>query len=96
MTERTFESKNEPTTITKNWLHLPYFNRWRGFCIAPCAANGVAVQRGKAMDPKLTMLFLLIGAIIGLSHLSDENMARMKQQFAPRRWRKMLPGQRKS
>jgi hypothetical protein len=48
------------------------------------------------MDPKLTMLFLLIGAIIGLSHLSEENLARMKRQLALRRWRKMLPGRRKS
>ena len=43
------------------------------------------------MDPKVTMLFLLIGAIIGLSHLSDENLAQMKQQLAPRRWRILAP-----
>ena len=29
------------------------------------------------MDPKLTMLFMLIGTIIGLSHLGDENLAKI-------------------
>ena len=33
------------------------------------------------MDPKLTILFLLIGSIIGLSHLGDENLARMRRQL---------------
>jgi len=31
------------------------------------------------MDPKLTMLFLLIGAIISLSHLGDERVAKIKK-----------------
>jgi hypothetical protein len=48
------------------------------------------------MDPKLAMLFLLIAAIIGLSHLSDDRLARMKQQLAGRSWRGMVPGRRKS
>jgi hypothetical protein len=30
------------------------------------------------MDPKLTILFMLIGTIISLSHLGDENLAKMK------------------
>ena len=33
------------------------------------------------MDSKLTILFLLIGGIIGLSHLDDESLARMRRQF---------------
>lgn len=48
------------------------------------------------MDPKLTMFFLLIGTIIVLSHLNDENLARMKRQFAVGRWREIMPGRRKS
>ncbi|MBV9260674.1 MAG: hypothetical protein JO205_04825 [Pseudolabrys sp.] len=48
------------------------------------------------MDPKLTMLFLLIAAIIGLSHLSKEFLARVKGQFAIRRWRELVPARRKS
>jgi hypothetical protein len=31
------------------------------------------------MDPKLTMLFILIGAIISLSKLGDETLAKMKR-----------------
>ena len=37
------------------------------------------------MDPKLTILFLLIGSIIGLSHLNDDNLARMRRQLIVRR-----------
>lgn len=47
------------------------------------------------MDPKLTLLFLLISGIIGLSHLNDENLGRMRSQFVIRRWREFLPGRRK-
>ena len=47
------------------------------------------------MDPKLTMLMLLIATIIGLSHLSDENIGRMRRQIAARRWREFVPGRRK-
>ena len=32
------------------------------------------------MDPKLVMLFLLIVTIIGLSHLSRENLTKMKRK----------------
>jgi hypothetical protein len=48
------------------------------------------------MDPKLTLLFLLIGAVIGLSHLDDENLRRMRRQLVSRRWREFMPGRRKS
>jgi hypothetical protein len=53
-------------------------------------------NEGDDMDPKLAMFCLLIGAIIGLSHLSEDTLARMKQQFATRRWRAIVPAWRKS
>jgi hypothetical protein len=48
------------------------------------------------MDPKLAILFMLIGAVIGLSHLSDANLTRMRRQFIRLRWRDFAPGRRKS
>jgi hypothetical protein len=39
------------------------------------------------MDPKLTILFLLIGTIIGLSRHGDENLAKMKRQPHSVGWR---------
>jgi hypothetical protein len=39
------------------------------------------------MDPKLTMLFLLIGTIIGLSHYDDEYVVERKRQLDGRSWR---------
>ena len=33
------------------------------------------------MDPKLTLLFTLIGTIISLSHLGDENLAKIKLRW---------------
>jgi hypothetical protein len=48
------------------------------------------------MDPKLTILFLLIGGIVALSHLNEENMHRVRRQLLARRWRHFVPGQRKS
>jgi hypothetical protein len=47
------------------------------------------------MDPKLALLFLLIGAVIGLSHLTDDNLGRVRQ-LVPRRWREFVPRRRKS
>jgi hypothetical protein len=41
------------------------------------------------MDLKLSMLFLLIAAVLGLPHLSDEKMASIKQQLGSRRWGKL-------
>jgi hypothetical protein len=43
------------------------------------------------MDPKLAILFMLIGAIIALSHLNDENLSRMRRQLIELRWRKIVP-----
>jgi hypothetical protein len=48
------------------------------------------------MDPKLTILFLLIGAVIVLSHLSDENLGRMRRQIVRWRWREFVPLWRRS
>jgi hypothetical protein len=47
------------------------------------------------MDPKLTILFVLIGVIIALSNLSEEALARLRGQFAARRWRGFVPSRRK-
>jgi hypothetical protein len=48
------------------------------------------------MDPKLAMVFLLIGTIIGLSHLSRENLTKLKRDFGGQRWRNSAPKRRKS
>jgi hypothetical protein len=48
------------------------------------------------MDPKLTILFLLIGCVVGLSHLNEENMARMRRQLAGLNWRQLMPHRRRS
>jgi len=48
------------------------------------------------MDPKLTMVFLLIGAVIALSNLDDETLDRLKSLLDRRAWRGFVPGRRKS
>ena len=48
------------------------------------------------MNPKLTMLFLLIGSIICLSHLSREIVFKLKCKLDTGRWRKIVPKWRKS
>lgn len=48
------------------------------------------------MDPKLAILFMLIGAVIALSHLTDENLGRMRRQLALRQWREFVPSRRKA
>jgi hypothetical protein len=50
---------------------------------------GDAGERGGPMDPKLTMLFLLIGAVVGLSHLSESR--RSGRQPASPAWRRFVP-----
>ncbi len=42
------------------------------------------------MDPKLTILFLLIGCVIGLSHLNEENLGRMRRQLVARNWGRLV------
>jgi hypothetical protein len=41
------------------------------------------------MDPKLTMLFMLIGVVVGLSHLSERRQG--EEQPTRRRWRRFVP-----
>lgn len=48
------------------------------------------------MDPKLTMLFLLLGTIIGLSQFNYENLTKMKRGFDGQHWRDIVPRWRKS
>jgi hypothetical protein len=48
------------------------------------------------MDPKLTILFLLISCVIGLSHLNEENLGRLRRQLVGRHWREFVPGWRRS
>jgi hypothetical protein len=47
------------------------------------------------MGPKLTILFMLIGSIIALSHLSDGTFGRVRRQISIRGWREMMPGRRR-
>ena len=47
------------------------------------------------MDPKLTILFMLIGAVVVLSHLTDDNLTRVRRQFVDRRWRNFVRISRK-
>lgn len=47
------------------------------------------------MDPKLTILFMLIASIIGLSHLSDEAFGRMRRLLPSQRLRDMMLGRRR-
>jgi hypothetical protein len=53
-------------------------------------------DKGDLMDPKLAILFLLIGCVIGLSHLNEENLGRMRRQFVSLRWREFVPLRRRS
>ena len=55
-----------------------------------------APERGELMDPKLTLLFVLISGVIALSHLNEENLQRMRRQLLVRHWREFMPGRRKS
>jgi len=48
------------------------------------------------MDPKLTILIILIGAVIALSNLNEKTLGRMRRQFVVRRWRKIMPLRRRS
>jgi hypothetical protein len=67
-------------------------------CVLQCnnRHNEVALKRDPTMDPKLTILFMLIGAVIVLSHLTEENLGRMRRQFADRQWREFVPSRRKA
>ena len=47
------------------------------------------------MDPKLTLLFVLIGAVVALSHLNDESLTRVRRRLVDRRWREFVRTSRK-
>ena len=47
------------------------------------------------MDPKLTVLFVLIACVIGMSHLTEENLGRMRRQLVNRSWREFVPSRRR-
>jgi hypothetical protein len=42
------------------------------------------------MDPKLTLLVVLIGAIVALSNVNSEGVAQMRRSFVSRGWRRIL------
>ena len=42
------------------------------------------------MDPKLTILFMLIGAVIVLSHLNERTLRRLRRQFITGYWREFV------
>jgi hypothetical protein len=48
------------------------------------------------MDLKLTILFILIGAIIGLSTIDTQKLTRAWRQLALRPWRQFVPARRRS
>ena len=48
------------------------------------------------MDPKIAILFLLIGAVIALSHLGEANPRRLRRQLIAWRWREIMPARRRS
>lgn len=48
------------------------------------------------MDPKLTILFILIGGILALSHVDiEQRIVRVRRQRAIKRWRQFVPTWRK-
>jgi hypothetical protein len=48
------------------------------------------------MDPKIALLFILIGGVIGLSHLNDESLGRLWRRLVARRWREFIPKRRRA
>ena len=42
------------------------------------------------MDPKIAILFALIGAIVALAHVRDQGLARLKQIVVRRDWREFV------
>jgi hypothetical protein len=47
------------------------------------------------MDPKLAILFVLIACVIALSHLTEENLGRLRAQLVGRNWRQLMPSRRR-
>ena len=53
------------------------------------------IEQDDPMEPKIALFFLLIASIIGLSHLNDEVVGRMRRQLGEGRWREILPRRRR-
>jgi len=47
------------------------------------------------MDPKITLLLVLIATVIGLSYLTEENIGRLRRQLDLGRWREFVPLRRR-
>lgn len=47
------------------------------------------------MDPKITLLFVLIATVIGLSYLTEENLGRLRRYLVQRGWRGFVPLRRR-
>ena len=54
-----------------------------------------AQTQAALMDPKLTILFLLVGSVIGLSHLNEEKLGRWRRQLVVKNWREFVPSRRR-
>src|SRR5262245_29342567 len=65
------------------FLHVGWRAAWCG------------VLNGMAMEPKIAVLFILIASVVGLSHLSEEVLGRMRRQLGEGRWREILPRRRR-
>jgi hypothetical protein len=79
-----------------NASNCTIFNVGTVFAVRSCRQIVTVLERGGSMDPKLAILFLLFGGVIGLSHLNDENIDRVRRQLVVRRWREFVPGRHKS
>lgn len=75
---------------------MAWFPQWNGYCNAVRATNGVALTARPMMDPKLALLFVLIAGVIALSHLTTENLDRLRRQLAGRNWREFVPSRRRA
>ncbi len=76
-------------------LTVHYFAADYGLHADRDSRSGSFTEKAHRMDAKLTLLFLLMGVVIGLSHLGDDNLTRMRRQLIDRRWRGFLRGRRK-
>jgi hypothetical protein len=61
---------------------------------AACVVES-GIWKGILMDPKLTILFMLIACIIGLSHAGDSPLARVWRLLPTNRLRGIMPGRRR-
>src|SRR5262245_4882822 len=99
------ESKVDPTSMRHFGTGPLKFGRfalkWTGvacFLTLECFLQVIRrrhFERGGSMDPKITLLFMLIGSVIGLSRLNDTSLDRVRRQFAGRQWREFMTKRRK-